>query len=253
MNRITHETKTPNEDWRNTKSNSTSNYISVCCDATMHSDCSDEGTCCAVCYKCKKPCNWVSTLKKKEVKTPNKEISKMAFYCAKGKLPTPSFMDREIMPRLWLLALFAFLISIISIIGWDWSVYKLREAVKMEVEPSDARMVVFNLGDCSTTSLKEYKKEVKEKKEREWIIDEIKRQSEEYGVSFKDALRIAECESSLNPKAQNPSSTAKGLYQFISKTWDNYCWGDVYDYKANIHCFMVFYPIYPNWWKCSKN
>jgi 3D (Asp-Asp-Asp) domain-containing protein len=45
---------------------------------------------------------------------------------------TPSFMDREIMPRLWLLALFAFLISVI--IGWGWSVYKLRAAVRVATE-----------------------------------------------------------------------------------------------------------------------
>ena len=33
-------------------------------------------------------------------------------------------------------------------------------------------------------------------------------------------LKIAECESQLNPKAKNPTSTASGIFQFLKSTWD---------------------------------
>lgn len=33
------------------------------------------------------------------------------------------------------------------------------------------------------------------------------------------AVRVADCESGGDPSAQNPTSTASGLYQFINGTW----------------------------------
>lgn len=33
------------------------------------------------------------------------------------------------------------------------------------------------------------------------------------------ARRVAQCESNLNPRAENPRSSASGLFQFISSTW----------------------------------
>jgi len=63
------------------------------------------------------------------------------------------------------------------------------------------------------------------------------------------ALEVGMCESSLNPNAQNPNSSAKGLYQFISSTWD---WieaeGSPFDPDENIKQFIKWYPIYPSWW-----
>lgn len=41
--------------------------------------------------------------------------------------------------------------------------------------------------------------------------------------------RIAWCESRNNPLAKNPNSTAKGIYQFLDGTWQNYAqryWGE---------------------------
>jgi len=65
------------------------------------------------------------------------------------------------------------------------------------------------------------------------------------------ALRIADCESSLNPRAQNPKSTAKGLYQWTDTTWK---WigakGQQFDVNENIHQFMIWYKVYPSWWEC---
>ena len=39
------------------------------------------------------------------------------------------------------------------------------------------------------------------------------------GVSFEYLLATAKIESNLNPGAQAPTSSAKGLYQFIDQTW----------------------------------
>ena len=70
------------------------------------------------------------------------------------------------------------------------------------------------------------------------------------GIQPETALRIARCESRLNPKAKNKHSSAKGIYQFIDATWANYCQGDVYNPYDNIDCFMRYYKTNPNWWVC---
>ena len=52
-------------------------------------------------------------------------------------------------------------------------------------------------------------------------------------------IRIARVEShdDLNSYAKNPTSTAKGVFQFIDSTWRAYCNGNVYDFVDNIDCF----------------
>lgn len=87
--------------------------------------------------------------------------------------------------------------------------------------------------------------------EREMVIWEIKAQARKYGVSEATALRIARCESSYDPTARNKYSSAKGIYQFIDKTFKNYCQGDVMNYKDNIECFMKLYSKYPGYWECK--
>ena len=72
-------------------------------------------------------------------------------------------------------------------------------------------------------------------------------------------VKIAEKESSYNPTAKNPNSTAKGIYQFIDGTWRHYCLndGNVYDAVANIDCFYKVleqdgFPKGLNHWASSK-
>ena len=54
-------------------------------------------------------------------------------------------------------------------------------------------------------------------------------------------IRIARNESyqDLNQYAKNPTSTAKGIFQFIDSTWRHYCLedGNVYNFVDNINCF----------------
>lgn len=51
------------------------------------------------------------------------------------------------------------------------------------------------------------------------IAGAISRAARSTGISFQYLLTTAQIESSLNPAAQAPTSSAKGLYQFIEQTW----------------------------------
>jgi hypothetical protein len=74
----------------------------------------------------------------------------------------------------------------------------------------------------------------------------------EYDVCPETALRIAECESQYGKYPHNwEGSSAKGVYQFIDKTWKHYCEGDVLNEVDNITCFMRLYNKNPNWWACQ--
>lgn len=70
------------------------------------------------------------------------------------------------------------------------------------------------------------------------IAERIRKHSAEHGVDYALALDLATFESGLNPKARNPRSTAKGVYQFLDSTWDNLCTGNVLDPDDNIGCAM---------------
>lgn len=70
------------------------------------------------------------------------------------------------------------------------------------------------------------------------IKDMIINKAREYGIVTDLALDLAEIESQLNPKAKNPRSTAKGVYQWIDSSWDSFCEGDVLNHRDNIDCTM---------------
>ena len=83
------------------------------------------------------------------------------------------------------------------------------------------------------------------------VQQEIYIQSLKSEVDLEDAMRIANCESSFDQYARNANSSASGVYQFISKTWDNYCTGDVFNAKDNVQCFFKLYPEHKSWWECK--
>lgn len=50
-------------------------------------------------------------------------------------------------------------------------------------------------------------------------------------------LKIAWCESRLETKAKNPTSSAKGLFQILDGTWEHFkCEGDPFNAEDNIKC-----------------
>lgn len=74
-------------------------------------------------------------------------------------------------------------------------------------------------------------------------------------ATFPDApimLEVAYCESGvqtpddcwgpINPKAKNPYSTAKGVFQILDRTWTYAeCVGDPYNEDDNIACAKILY------------
>jgi uncharacterized protein YraI len=60
--------------------------------------------------------------------------------------------------------------------------------------------------------------------------------ADKYGQPRQDMLRVAECESNLDPYAVNPSGSY-GLYQFIRSTWEStpYAADDIFDPRANAY------------------
>jgi soluble lytic murein transglycosylase-like protein len=67
------------------------------------------------------------------------------------------------------------------------------------------------------------------------IIQIIYAAADEYGQSREDMLRVARCESVLDPNAVNASSNASGLFQFLPSTWETtpYADQDIFDPVAN--------------------
>ena len=83
------------------------------------------------------------------------------------------------------------------------------------------------------------------------LQQKIKNYASVYGVNAETALRITDCESKTGLMLFNKESSAKGIYQFVDKTWKNYCEGNVLNTDDNISCFMKLYNQHPNWWKCK--
>jgi len=70
--------------------------------------------------------------------------------------------------------------------------------------------------------------------ERNIIVEEAKH----YGVSTHLALALGFVESNYDPEIKNPSSTATGLFQFLTGTWARYCEGERTDARDNARCAM---------------
>jgi uncharacterized protein YraI len=73
-----------------------------------------------------------------------------------------------------------------------------------------------------------------ERYSRREIVRIIYAAADRYGQSREDMLRVAQCESNLNPYAVHPSGSY-GLFQFIRTTWKSTPYGkkDVFDPEAN--------------------
>jgi len=68
----------------------------------------------------------------------------------------------------------------------------------------------------------------------EAILRYIRRAARKYGQSKRAMIRVARCESNLNPCALNRSGPYFGLYQYLKSTWKSTPYGDrdIYDPKA---------------------
>ena len=83
----------------------------------------------------------------------------------------------------------------------------------------------------------------------------IRTKAREAGVNEETALRIAKCESGLNPEASNSKSTATGLYQFLQGSWKWIGAEEAGLERANpehsLQMFLKWYPKHPSWWECQ--
>ncbi|HEU0115237.1 MAG TPA: transglycosylase SLT domain-containing protein [Thermomicrobiales bacterium] len=63
----------------------------------------------------------------------------------------------------------------------------------------------------------------------------IKKAAKRYNQSSKAMLRVATCESNLDPCAVNKRGKSYGLFQFIKSTWKSTPYGhkNIFDAKAN--------------------
>jgi hypothetical protein len=66
------------------------------------------------------------------------------------------------------------------------------------------------------------------------ILRYISKAARKYGQSKQAMIRVARCESNLNPCALNRSGPYYGLFQFLKSTWKTTPYGDrnIYDPKA---------------------
>ncbi len=72
---------------------------------------------------------------------------------------------------------------------------------------------------------------------RDEIIGIIYAAADHYGQPRADMLRVAQCESVLDPNAVNPASGVSGLFQFLPSTWATtpYADEDIFDPEANAY------------------
>lgn len=54
------------------------------------------------------------------------------------------------------------------------------------------------------------------------------------GTNYNVLDRIATCESNWRTNAKNPNSSASGVFQFLSSTWNKWGQGDVFNPYDNI-------------------
>jgi hypothetical protein len=69
-----------------------------------------------------------------------------------------------------------------------------------------------------------------------------------FGDKKDEAIKVAFCESSLNPKVEHKTSSAKGLFQIMRGTWKQFkCTGDPLDALDNTVCAKKIYDYYGSW------
>ncbi|HEV2089157.1 MAG TPA: SH3 domain-containing protein, partial [Cryptosporangiaceae bacterium] len=88
----------------------------------------------------------------------------------------------------------------------------------------------------------------------QWIVDIIYAAADRYGQPRADMLRVAECESHLDPNAVNPISGTSGLFQFRPGTWATtpYASQNIFDPVANANAAAWMWSVgRRNEWACQ--
>jgi uncharacterized protein YraI len=89
---------------------------------------------------------------------------------------------------------------------------------------------------------------------REEIVDFIYAAANYYGVNGDDMLRVAKCESNLNPFNVTAPHFATGLFQFLPSTWATtiYAERDIFDPEVNAYAAAWMWSVgRRNEWACQ--
>jgi len=118
--------------------------------------------------------------------------------------------------------------------------------------------ILQSLVDKPTLKINEQTKEIEKKTSysKEEIKELIKEITEKNGIDTTLAIKVAECESALNPKAKrenSPESIDRGLYQINSKWHKEVTDDQAYDpkYATEFFCKAVKEGNL-SWWNASK-
>jgi soluble lytic murein transglycosylase-like protein len=82
------------------------------------------------------------------------------------------------------------------------------------------------------------------------VQDLIRKYSQQYGIEPDTPLCIAKHESGFNPNAKNKSSSASGVFQYLSSTWKGTDEGkagySVFDAEQNVKAAIKYMAIHKN-------
>ncbi len=96
------------------------------------------------------------------------------------------------------------------------------------------RLAFTALAAVAATSSAEAGNRCRARASEEEILRYISKAARKYGQSKRAMIRVARCESRLDPCALNRSGPYYGLFQFLKSTWKTTPYGDrnIYDPKA---------------------
>lgn len=99
------------------------------------------------------------------------------------------------------------------------------------ISSSKNKPITTNQNSTNQASRRDYSKEE--------VQNLIIQYSQQYGISADLPLRVANCESGFNEISANKTSSARGVFQYLSSTWKNTEAGraglSVMDADANVH------------------